>query len=79
MGFANSKPRQPERVATDTVVLLNFMDDTKIYRSIILDLMLRFDDVLDPEKLHSSLETLLDHGNWRKLGARLRLNVRPLS
>ncbi|RYP29907.1 hypothetical protein DL767_006506 [Monosporascus sp. MG133] len=36
--------------------------------------MMRFDDVIDPEKLRSSLEKLLSRDDWRKLGARLRLN-----
>ncbi|EEU38068.1 uncharacterized protein NECHADRAFT_48023, partial [Fusarium vanettenii 77-13-4] len=31
-------------------------------------------DVLDPEKLHSSLAKLLEIGDWRKFGGRLRLN-----
>ncbi|OJJ47737.1 hypothetical protein ASPZODRAFT_15186 [Penicilliopsis zonata CBS 506.65] len=35
---------------------------------------LRFNDVLDPEKLHSSLVELLKIGDWKKLGGRLRRN-----
>ncbi|EPE27182.1 hypothetical protein GLAREA_03096 [Glarea lozoyensis ATCC 20868] len=74
MGVFKSKLVRPERVATDTVLPLHPMDDTSVNKSFILYLMLRFDDILDPEKLRSSLETLLEHGNWKKLGARLRLN-----
>jgi hypothetical protein len=75
MGVFKSKLVRPERIATDTVLPLHPMDDTSVNKSFVLYLMLRFDDVLDPERLRSSLETLLEHGNWRKLGARLRLNV----
>src|ERR1700733_14812736 len=35
----------------------------------------RFDDVLDLEKLRPSLVQLMQIGNWRKVGARLRRNV----
>ncbi len=37
--------------------------------------MLRFDDVMDPENLRMSLSRLLEIGDWKKLGARLRMNV----
>jgi len=75
MGVFKSKPVRPERIATDTILPVHAMDDSMVNKAFVLYLMLRFDDVLDPERLRSSLETLLEHGNWRKLGARLRLNV----
>jgi hypothetical protein len=34
-----------------------------------------FDEVLDADKLSSALWTLIDRPGWKKLGARLRLNV----
>ncbi|KAK2764393.1 hypothetical protein FQN54_009087 [Arachnomyces sp. PD_36] len=34
--------------------------------------VMRFNDVLDVEKLYSSLSTLLEQGDWRKLGGRLK-------
>ncbi|KIA75846.1 hypothetical protein HK57_00373 [Aspergillus ustus] len=37
-----------------------------------MELILRFDDVIEPEKLRQSLGRLLEIGNWRKLGARVR-------
>jgi hypothetical protein len=49
-----------------------------VYRAIVLDFSLRFDDVLDHEKLRLALVRLLEIGDWRKLGARLRRNVRYL-
>ncbi|KAF2641247.1 lysR family regulatory protein [Massarina eburnea CBS 473.64] len=66
--------RAPERVPTDTVVPLHWLDDTKTNRCLILYFMMRFDDVLDVEKLIGALEKLLEKPGWRKLGARLRLN-----
>lgn len=37
--------------------------------------MMRFDDMLDAGKLETSMARLLEIGNWRKLGGRLRLKV----
>ena len=70
------QPVPPPLVLGDQIVQLPEQDDTHINRSLILDFMLRFNSVLDPEKLESSLDTLLNQPGWRKIGARLRLNVR---
>ncbi|OHF02037.1 hypothetical protein CORC01_02616 [Colletotrichum orchidophilum] len=72
--FSRVKPKAPATVATDTVIPLNANDDNVFNRAIAMAFMMRFDDVLDPERLHSSLTKLLDREGWRKLGARLRLN-----
>ncbi|KAH6669906.1 hypothetical protein B0J14DRAFT_619062 [Halenospora varia] len=74
MGIFQSKPVQLEIVPTDTIIPLHSKDDTKINRAMVLDLTLRFNDVLDPSKLRDSLARLLEMGHWRKLGGRLRLN-----
>ncbi|KAK7415701.1 hypothetical protein QQX98_005736 [Neonectria punicea] len=66
---------QPATIQTDDVFPVHFFDDTKTYRSMILTWTLRFNDVLDPEKLHDALARLLETGDWRKLGGRLRLNA----
>ena len=66
----------PARVPTDAVIPLNFFDDTPLWRAFVLYSMFVFDDVLDTEKLRSSLEALVQREGWRKLGARLRRNVR---
>ena len=66
----------PARVPTDAVIPFNFFDDTPLWRAFILYSMFVFDDVLDPQKLRYSLEALAQREGWRKLGARLRLNVR---
>ncbi|TVY41307.1 Transcriptional regulator [Lachnellula subtilissima] len=74
MGVFTSKPARPAKVPTDTTIPLHSKDDTKSLRPFVLDFTLCFDDVLDAEKLRNSLERLMEIGDWRKLGARLRLN-----
>lgn len=69
------QPAPPPVVPGDKIVPLPEQDDTHINRSLILNFMLRFNSVLEPEKLESSLDTLLSQPGWRKIGARLRLNV----
>ncbi|KFY99647.1 hypothetical protein V498_00599 [Pseudogymnoascus sp. VKM F-4517 (FW-2822)] len=47
------------------------LDDNKVLNSIVVAWTLRFNDVLDPDRLHTSLSRLLEIGDWRKLGGRL--------
>ncbi|KAK1754792.1 hypothetical protein QBC47DRAFT_226401 [Echria macrotheca] len=68
-----SPARSPTRVDTDDVYPLHMLDDTRTLRGIVVTWTLRFNDVLDADKLHASLSTLLEIGDWRKLGGRLRL------
>jgi len=63
----------PARVETDEIYPLHMLDDTKTLRGIVVTWTLRFNDVLDANKLHTSLSDLLEIGDWRKLGGRLRL------
>ncbi|CAG8197197.1 unnamed protein product [Penicillium olsonii] len=69
--FNYLRPRreQPTAVLTDEVIPINglfrYMDGT-------MELAFKFDDVLEPDKLRQSLERLLQIGNWRHLGGRLR-------
>lgn len=65
----------PARVPTDRVIPLHFWDESPLYRRIALYNLKVFDDVLDPEKLRGSLETLVSQNTWRKLGGRLRKDV----
>lgn len=44
-------------------------------RRIFVTRVLRFNDVLDAEKLRLSLGQLLEIGDWRRLGGRLRRKV----
>jgi len=62
---------------TDDVILGFPLDDTATNRGIPLSWTMKFDDVLDPDKLHASLARLLSLGDWRKVGGRLRRGVRP--
>ncbi|KAK3897997.1 hypothetical protein C8A05DRAFT_19345 [Staphylotrichum tortipilum] len=63
----------PPTVKSDEVYPLHMLDDTKSLRNIVVTWTLRFNDVLDHEKLHASLAGLLEIGDWGKLGGRLRL------
>ncbi|RDA92714.1 hypothetical protein CP533_1402, partial [Ophiocordyceps camponoti-saundersi (nom. inval.)] len=59
---------------TDQVVPPRFFDDTPMHRAFILHAMFVFNDVLDPRKIHESLEAVVKREGWRRLGARLRRN-----
>jgi len=65
----------PSPVQTDDVYPVHMLDDTKTLRGIVVTWTLRFNDVLDADKLHGSLSRLLEIGDWRKVGGRLRLKV----
>ncbi|KAJ5887881.1 hypothetical protein N7495_007922 [Penicillium taxi] len=54
------------------VIPLHSKDDTWMNRGIALEFTLQFDYVLDPEHLRRSLQRLLEIGDWKKLGARLK-------
>lgn len=45
------------------------------FRKLIMVCTLRYDHVLDTDKISHSLTRLLEKGDWRKLGGRLRHNV----
>lgn len=68
--------KAPAKVPTDIVVPIRFWDDTTVLRSFVMYNLSRYDAAMDPEKLRSSLERLVARRGWRKLGARLRKNVR---
>lgn len=72
---ASSARHSPPRVESDDVYPVHMLDDTKTLRGIIVTWTLRFNDVLDPDKLHASLSKLLEIGDWKKVGGRLRLKV----
>ncbi|KAK1241762.1 hypothetical protein MKX07_007585 [Trichoderma sp. CBMAI-0711] len=74
--FFSGQPQAPQRVPTDLVVPVGFFDDTIIFRTFVLYTLFVFDDVLDPERLRSSLERVVSRPGWKKLGARLRKNDR---
>lgn len=76
--FFSNPPKAPQRVPTDLVVPVGFFDNTIIFRTFVLYTLFVFDDVLDPERLRTSLERVVSRPGWNKLGARLRRNVRLL-
>lgn len=65
-----------QRVKTDDVFPVHFIDQAGLIRASIISYTFRYNDVLDPEKLHDSLVRLLEIEDWKKLGGRLRLDVR---
>lgn len=72
IGAAPAK-RAPARVETDDIYPLHMLDDAPTLRGIVVTWTLRFNDVLDPDRLHASLSRLLEIGDWRKAGGQLRL------
>lgn len=67
--------RPPPPVESDDVYPVHMLDDTKTLRSIVVTWTLCFNDVLDAHKLHASLSRLLEIGDWKKVGGRLRFKV----
>lgn len=65
----------PPRVPTDEVLPMFDFDSRPQVRNIIIGWTLRFDDILDADKLGVALSRLLEIGDWRKLGGRLRRRV----
>jgi hypothetical protein len=62
----------------DEVFPARFWDTNDFFKKIVMEFTYRFDDVLNAEKLRSSLERLLEIGEWRNLGARFKENVGPV-
>jgi hypothetical protein len=72
----SKRPAASERVPTDTIIPLFDRDDNAINKAISLDFTMVFDAVMAAEKISGALWKLLDRPGLKKLGARLRLNVR---
>lgn len=66
----------PARVSTDVVAPIRYWDDSAALKSLVVFSLWRYDVALDATKLYDSLERLVSMKGWRKLGARLRKNVR---
>ncbi|KAI7765337.1 hypothetical protein LZL87_009866 [Fusarium oxysporum] len=56
----------------DIVYPTHMIDNVSILKFLVMAWTMRFNDVLDAEKLHQSLSELLTIGDWKKLGGRLR-------
>ncbi|KAJ4151603.1 hypothetical protein LMH87_012293 [Akanthomyces muscarius] len=58
--------------ADDRIYPVHTLDGAK-YQHCILTLFIRFNDILDAEKIRTSLVKLLEIDDWRKLGGRFRI------
>lgn len=73
---ASSVKSPPPPVESDDIYPVHMLDDTKTLRSIVVTWTMCFNDVLDADRLYISLSSLLEIGDWKKVGGRLRLKVR---
>ena len=72
----DAQTEEGETFDDDEVFPVHFIDQGAIIRTSIINYTFRYNNVLDADKLHSSLVKLLTtQGEWRKFGGRLRLNV----
>jgi len=78
MVLSSISRKQPKTVPTDKIIPLRAWDDAPFLRYLGFDFTMQFNDVLDPSKLQAGLARLIDTGEWRQLGARLRVNVRDI-
>lgn len=60
---------------TDRVLPLHFFESSVLVQNSNMAVSMVFDEVLDPEKLKMSLESLVKRDGWQRLGGRLRRNV----
>jgi len=68
--------KTPQRIHDgDIVYPLYTLDNAKFLRDYTIAWTLRFDDVLDADKLHDSLSRLVAIDGWRMFGGQLRLKV----
>lgn len=68
------KQHEPSNASEGDTYPLHCLDGLKVNYKFVSWTM-RFNDVLDVEKLHNALSRLLEIGDWRKLGGRLRFKV----
>lgn len=73
--LGRGKPQRPAGVPTDDVLPMYDFDSRPQVRDIIIGWTMRFDEILDADKLNAALSRLLEIGDWKKLGGRLRENV----
>ncbi|KAF4445985.1 hypothetical protein F53441_10319 [Fusarium austroafricanum] len=57
----------------DTVYPTHMIDNASVLKSLVMAWTMRFNDVLDADKLHKALTELLTIGDWKKLGGRLKV------
>ena len=59
----------------DRIMPLHYFDNNTMFLSITMHAIMVYDEVLDAEKLRSSLEKLISRDTWQRLGARLKKGV----
>lgn len=62
-------------MSDDVIYLTHMIDNVSVLKFLIMAWTMRFNDVLNADKLHKSLSELLTVGDWKKLGARLRYGL----
>lgn len=71
-----SQAEEAQRGRNDLKIIpFNFVDNMKGWRMGIAANTFRFNAAMDPQKLRNSLQRLFEMEGWRKLGARIRMNV----
>ncbi|KAM4058420.1 DDE superfamily endonuclease [Hirsutella rhossiliensis] len=68
-----SKDESQSGGSKDDVYPIHLLDGADSYRKLHMSYLFRFNDILDAQRLADSLSRLLNKGDWRKLGGRLRL------
>lgn len=76
--FSSFSSSSPDNTHDDTYPV-HFYGQTGIIRDTISNYALRYNAVLDADKLRDSLVSLINTGEWRALGGRLRCNVHILA
>ncbi|KAF5671419.1 hypothetical protein FHETE_4129 [Fusarium heterosporum] len=59
--------------AGDTVYPTHMIDNVSVVKSLVMAWTMRYNDVVDADKLHRALLELLEIGDWKKLGGRLKV------
>lgn len=59
----------------DLIIPIHYFDNVTTFANITVNAIMVYDEVLDAEKLHSSLTKLVSRETWTKLGARLKKGV----
>jgi hypothetical protein len=65
----------PDTVKSDDVIPVHLFDDSAAARGIVLVWTFRFEDILNPQKLHDALSELFGMDGWRRLSGRFRMQV----
>jgi hypothetical protein len=60
------------------IIPFNFIDNMKGWRMANAASTFRFNAAMDLSKLRAALQALFEMDGWRKLGARIRMNVSGL-